>query len=322
MLIIYCTKPHFTRICMKHIKDLILAEAQENEEIKFIHQIMFKNIHLNYSRKKSLSWSELPCSFEPEYTISEDMADWLPMELKNGEIQSTEMTFQDVQSARKIIFFVDPGSSDLHDIEIFLDHLKTKPECQFILPYSLDKQSLEKELSKRKNSLTEDQEFIKKSKIKRFFTYNYNLNSLFIFGQALKKNNIDNNHVLISKYGLQTLYFIQNNPMDKNKLYSSMCKWSGTGKYTIPRIYLGGMTSVSYIIDELLDYKFIEEIDKKIHLTETGEKFLSFLHKDCKDLDLPFRINLWENLDEPTAKQKISTYLKSYFGKQKRKQNN
>lgn len=48
-----------------------------------------------------------------------------------------------------------------------------------------------------------------------------------------------------------------------------------------------------------------------------GAVTLSHLHPDCQDMDLPGRMNEWQN-QWPASRGKIERYLRTFFGKQLR----
>lgn len=54
--------------------------------------------------------------------------------------------------------------------------------------------------------------------------------------------------------------------------------------------------------------------DGALGLTAQGEAFLSALHPDCEDADLPFRLRQWE-ASWPVSRPSVERYLRTFFGK-------
>jgi hypothetical protein len=164
--------------------------------------------------------------------------------------------------------------------------------------------------------------------VKRYFDYNFNVNALAVLRIPFRKAFGPYMDVQMSKYELQCLHYISTLPdtMSKNhELIIGMDKWKGTGKYSddreqFPDGCLGSPASRNAIVRNLRDLGAIRvsDHDATIALTESGAYFLSLLHPDTKDMDLPFRIHLWQLEGVEVAKPKIDRYIKTFFGKQKR----
>ena len=58
---------------------------------------------------------------------------------------------------------------------------------------------------------------------------------------------------------------------------------------------------------------------EKNTLSDAGERFLEILHPDSEDPDLPFRLQEWQMLPPTEARDRIDTYLRTFFGKTKRR---
>ncbi|RCT89658.1 hypothetical protein [Acinetobacter baumannii] len=151
---------------------------------------------------------------------------------------------------------------------------------------------------------------------KSFFDYNFNTNSLILFGEILRKYGVNTNNFIMSKYTLQVLYDLLNNSAKNEDYLKKMSSgWVGTGRYAKGQI--GSVASRHAIIENLLANRLIKTIDGMFHVTPLGQVFLESLHPDCQDADLPFRINEWM-LTWPDSQPKIERYIKTFFGKQKR----
>lgn len=69
---------------------------------------------------------------------------------------------------------------------------------------------------------------------KQYFDYNFNLNSYVVLGDALGLAGISRYHFHLSKYSLQTLFYVDRQVdglLSEDKLLTEMGAWTGTGKY-------------------------------------------------------------------------------------------
>ncbi len=160
-------------------------------------------------------------------------------------------------------------------------------------------------------------EIISTSQISDYFDYNYLLNATPILGLAARSAGLKG---APSAFGLQLLYWMNEHraavsPFDlRNKV---MREWRGLGKYADGK-GLGSMRSRQMIVERLKRDGYLADIQNGVDLTQGGRKFLSLLHKDCRDPDLPFRIRKWGSLPATEARSKVDGYIKAFFGKQAR----
>lgn len=167
---------------------------------------------------------------------------------------------------------------------------------------------------------TEDEWFVdlyKQAKVRKYFDYNFNLNSAAIMGRALAKVGVDQGRFILSKNSLIVMYYLrqvgQIGHIDFLKIMNG--NWSGTGKYQKGSI--GSIASQSTILEQLNEVGLICGLYDDIKLSEKGESLLAELHPDCCDLDLTFRLDAWMEEGERSQPQ-IDRYIKTMFGKQKR----
>lgn len=204
---------------------------------------------------------------------------------------------------------------------------------------------------------------------KRYFDYNFHVNSMGLFGSVLRHIGVDTRYFTISKNAVQLLYYVQKvGRIQVEALLKDMRNWQGTGKYkqqsfpspeleseknilplahhlknegfavgeelldtakewhnTVkhkqPPMYreasLGSPASQRAIIDTLVKNGLLNENDKHVAISEKGQLFLSNLHPECYDPDLPFRLQMWCE-DWDNSMPKIDRYLRTFFGRQKR----
>lgn len=242
------------------------------------------------------------------------------------------VTWNDVKNVKEIIFLADISKTEIHDFKVFSDIVfdeekmeqnKKEIKRSVVILTSLDKASIKNAWDQRievNKDFEEYQEDIKKENIKDYFDFNFNINSMGILGATLKLSGVDQNKFFLSKYTLQFLYKLQeiDKPRTEGELISVMNKWKGTGKYE-NNVGLGTEVSRSEIISSICNSGLLHINGNQIVKTEKLDVLLANLHKDCKDLDLPFRIHNWKEEDCMSAFSKINTYIEKFFGKQKRR---
>lgn len=167
-------------------------------------------------------------------------------------------------------------------------------------------------------------ELLNIGEIKKYFEYNYNLNSQVFFKEILKSLNINKN-ITLTKYMVLVLHLIKNK---KNiiitKLFQLMLDYKGTKKY---RNYInenggfsiGSPTSRKKIIENLELLRLIEIKNEIVNISELGKNFLNLLSKKSFDPDIHNRISSLCELNKAIAFHKIDTYIKNMFNPQKRK---
>lgn len=161
-------------------------------------------------------------------------------------------------------------------------------------------------------------EILNAGKARRFFDYNFNVNAVILFGDALRDLTLPDVDFALSKYSLQLLYRLRDKPGQSCALVlADMQTWNGTGRYGAAE--LGSAASRAKIIDDLHNAGLITSMEARegIELTAAGKTLLQRLHPDCRDMDLPARMDQWE-ADWPQSRTAVERYLRTFFGKQMR----
>lgn len=330
MIIVFTDKP----ILGKHIYSS-LQNQYPQETLVFIHSLYFTNVRFNYPSQ--LKWADYPYVGNPVYRLS-PWSDWraCTYELIDNKLEAIPFSINtELVKNTPIIFASDPCAHSVYTFQVFLDYIFGKKDIvathiKALSLWALDQKSVEESINKNNYFHPDFNELNNAGKVKSYFDYLYNTNSFAIFGAVLKDLGIDNNQYFMSKYMLQLLYEINNLSKNENfvgisegNMHQLMSHWRGTGKYDrkINDAQLGGCASRSYIIENLMKMGLLKKanIRKRLKVSDLGILFLSKLHKDCMDLDLPFRIQEWYNLPFEEVKPKIDKYIKTFFGKQKRK---
>ncbi|MBB4861190.1 hypothetical protein HNP46_000001 [Pseudomonas nitritireducens] len=175
---------------------------------------------------------------------------------------------------------------------------------------------------------------ISPGKIKRFFDYNFDINSSAVLGKLYQSVCGRHPQHNMSKYMLQALYWLQEQEwVETEDVDQRLQQWPGTGRHAPSEFWmlhgLGSVLSRRRMMTQLFEVGLVEirrENPIVEHsllgytISEKGSAYLGRLHKDCRDPDLPYRLEAWMGLPEEEAKAKISSYLRRFFGQQKRKQ--
>lgn len=194
----------------------------------------------------------------------------------------------------------------------------------------------------KKERINEFYKLVNQCKIKKYFEYNFQMNSnIFVkevykhlFLQDFKDNKeFEENYTNygFTKYMLLAMisYFkhLENNKdyFFEGELYYYLNDYIGTGKYKNKYFMgLGSPCSRGQIIKNLINLRIINRSntndinDKSIFkFDEKVGNMIMLLNKKLYDPDLPFRIEEWQLLEFEEAKEKIKRYLKDVFIKQK-----
>lgn len=240
---------------------------------------------------------------------------------------SVEECRQLLNMAVDIIFACDFDHRGVASFHQFIDEF-VPHRCNEVFPayfmhsYSCD--FLEKCVKKPTDTSDERYNFFRNAGlVKRYFDYNFMLNSQAILSRAYRAATARKGD-FISKYQLQLLYWLRKSgSISYIKLIECMDrKWTGTGRYNRSHLcdeltsVIGTAASNKNIIEGLGDMGLISRIDHQVEITPSGISFLNLLHPDCEDSDLPFRIGLWMQQPFEQAKLKIDRYLNTFFGRQ------
>jgi hypothetical protein len=280
---------------------------------------------------RGLKWSELPFISEPIYrqiTFTDAHARIGVRKLVGPTYAMVEAEAeQALAEADVILALMDPCYGSAHLAHRFIsDALGHFPKGRVLYPWAeaLTESALRESLGQMRYFEEFAMPLAMQGEIRRYFDYNYLANALPIIGAAARQAGTWGD-TIPSKYGLQLLYDArETGPLNDGQWGERMYKWKGTGKYK-PGSYfpgLGSPTSRHEIVRELEKANYLEPLggskrNRQIGLSEEGGRFLDLLHPDCRDADLPFRLDQWSVLPETEAKERINRYIRTFFGKQR-----
>lgn len=318
-IIIVVEKPQMARNLAPH------ARAHwPTERIITLSVIPYGNITFAYPRGQALR--DYPRLDQPVTKI----ASWDKLHPQSidaeGKPSPCEMTDAIFQNAETIVSACDPDHTGALAfatlIESQFQSLDAR-EFPFLFLFSIDDESIKSAFSGMTGFKVTCRRLLEQGRVKRYFDWNWNANALVILGATARAVGVAQDAPPLSKYSLQLLYLLCDAPegLRPIEIIFQMTNWRGTGRYVAGGVSLGSPVSFGQILENLLAARLISKTadkQKQCQITPLGRTLLSKLHKDCRDADLPFRIQAWCELDYADAKPSIDRYLNTFFGKQKR----
>jgi hypothetical protein len=273
-----------------------------------------------FSYPRGLKFSDLPFISSPRWKRREVPRPVL--ELKGDRAQRTDLDAATVLSdADQIYFATDPDPAGANAFDIMLSQsieAHGNVDRPVLVLDRFDADSIQRAFDHPISTASETfKNWLNQGECKRHFDFNFNVNSLVLFGSCLRAIGIDRNSTAISKYGLQLLFHLgQSKPLKEIDLHQVMRGWRGTGRYEPTS--LGSNASRSQIISDLHEMQLIEDLgDRRLGVSALGRSLLARIHPDCEDADLPARVQLWART-WPASKPNVEKYLRTFFGKQQR----
>jgi hypothetical protein len=220
--------------------------------------------------------------------------------------------------------------------------LLDKP-CELIMMESgTDMESVERDFSKL--LYTDNERFstlVNAGRVKQYFDYNWAVNSVAILGHLYRKVMHTSDPVFISKNALQVFFYIdEKKTITEFWMEAAMAPrfWRGTGDFEgyesqylfglgspasrdriLEQMHSMGLISLEAFATINIEQAGLHSLETKHYaLTEAGLKFHAELHESARDHNLPFRLDQWMRMPLNEAVPEINTYLKRFFGEQKR----
>lgn len=321
-ILIVAEKPAIIRAIAPHAR-----RHWPDAHLAFINAVPYGNFKFAYPRGQK--WADFPVVSEPVHKLA-DWADWLcpPVVFGTNEtltLVPTTASSELLAQADLIVNACDPDHTGAVSFDILLSQVfgdDRAKDCPTLNLWALDEKSIQKSFDELRPFGEVFAHQVAYGHAKRYFEWNWNVNALAILGETARRVGVLADTLPVSKYALQLLYALQGREsLSEGKVIDLMNKWPGTGRYSYSsgqwRPRLGSCASSSAIIKNLQMAGLLATDHKHIQLTALGEAFLAALHPDCKDLDLPFRLDAWCGQGS-AAKPAMDRYLRTFFGKQKR----
>ena len=256
---------------------------------------------------------------------------------EGAEIKSESVSFDGaaklLTEAAELTFLGDWDYTGVWGMEMLQRHLNPtadpRPHQVIRNPYGYVKEHLDIAfLAPKDSSDREYQELLNAGFVKRYFDYNFALNSFAILGNLYREVFEVKDPVFIGRNSLLIMQHASYEPKLPYNLKRYLEDWKGTGKYAsgTGRFFEGLGTSLSCQMVEH-DLKMLgimatspDGVGTSWSLTDLGKQFVARLHKDCYDPDQSFRLSAWMERPFGEAKVAIDQYLMTFFRKQKRHQ--
>lgn len=271
---------------------------------------------------RGLGFKDFPYVGEPAWKVR-DSSYHLARAVTEGVLDRTVHfnPFEVLRAAGEILFFCWPDARWLNAYEVLLTEIlgpeSAAQERPAMFTEAWDDASIARAFETPSTThLPKFRELSNSGWAKRFFDFNFNVNSLTIFSECLRRVGVDTEIFSMSKYSLQLLYWLRGRPpIHEVRLIKTMYKWRGTGRY--PECEMGSAASMTRIILDLAGMGLLAYEGLELTLSAKGAEFLDLLHPDCEDSDLPARIAVWQK-DWPQSKDNMIRYIRTFFGKQTR----
>lgn len=230
---------------------------------------------------------------------------------------------QHIMQADRLICIPNPKPSVYH-FEVLCQKLlaRSAQRGNIRLLSSLDRPTLWKTLQHSTDSDKDRAErLIQQGRVRRYFDYQFTLNSLAVFGAWLGQGG-----GWVSKYQLQLLYALRNQePTTLASWWTRMHQWRGTGKYCqdeySPLVSLGSTMSIGTIFEQVIDHGWVHKKgdgnSATLSISHKGITLLDQLHPRCEDSDLPYRLQHWALMGLEKSRAPIDRYIRTLFGRQK-----
>lgn len=303
-------------------------------DIGFVH-ISFH--HLKFRYPHTLRWADFPHVSEPQNAVAA-LGGWkspfIRLTAEGIRVLPEIAPAADLRRADLVVCACDPDHTGAISFEVAVDYLRGAGEaaaCPTLKIATWDNDAIEAAFAAIAPFSAAHGARLEYGRTKRYFDWNWNVNSLSVLGEAQRRAGVYSNPKtggapLLSKYALQLLFGLQGRPpMSEGDTMLLMQKWPGTGRYHALQgdwlQQLGSPASRAPILDNLFYAGLLERVStpgqQGIQVSERGRALLELLHPDCEDLDLPFRLHAWCE-QGASAKPAIDRYIKTFFGKQLR----
>lgn len=320
-ILIVAEKPAITR----HLAPFA-RERWPDADITFVHAVPYGNFNFSYPR--GLRMQDFPAIAEPLHRLQAwDAWSCPPLRLlADGSLGPAAMSDALFQDADLIVSACDPDHTGAVSFDLLLQHVfkgSRVVNCQALYLVALDAGATRKALADMRPVGELFADSVAYGRLKRFFDWNWNHNSLVVLGDAQRRAGVSVDAPPLSKYALQLLYCLRGQaPMAEGDLIQRMAHWKGTGRYSGAQAApLGSAASRAAIIENLLQAKLLDALPHgqriQLSLSDLGLELLAQLHPDCEDSDLPFRLHAWCQAGE-AAKPAVARYIRTFFGKQLR----
>ena len=330
-------------------KSNIFIDYLTDKEYDFLETLSF--VPFTFKYPKNIKYKEYPKSNNLEYKLNSSLVNFNQKILNQYEKLNKDYLL----SFDELFLAPDFDHTGIYSVYLILENIlgpdwkSLFKKIHYLKFISFDKKTINNEILQvifddNYNSSIEKKfdRLYEYAKIKRYFEYNYNINSNIFFKEVFvklinsyinKEDDFFKNRIssliegeipTFTKYIIMTFHIIAedfNYNVKLNDLLSYIQKYEGSGKYSeYTNCSIGSPASVGLIIKRLEELALIDISDKGlVRFTDLGIQFHSLLHNKTFDVDLPFRIKNWCSSNFNEAIIGIDKYIYRYFSYQKAK---
>lgn len=299
---------------------------------------------------RGLAYSDYPLVMEPDFRptqgICTDGSYTAILKITGAGLVKQNVSFEEAgelfRAATDLTFLGGWDYTSVWGMEMlqkhFLPGVEQRPHQVICNSWAYDDACVKRALESPRDS--SDPEYLLLSnaaKVKRYFDFNFAVNSFPILGglyrEVSKLTDAVGPEVFASEQAGRSPGFIGRNSLlvlqhaaEVEHLPANLSSylecWKGTGKYQPQGEFYEGLgTSLArqMVIHDLLRARLIQTLPgEKTAITDLGRLFVSKLHKDSYDRDLPFRIREWMGSPFAQVRPQIDAYILQFFRKQKR----
>lgn len=293
---------------------------------------------ISFSIPRNIKYHDIPYVNDVRYKRG-DIQPNLTTFVNNKHIKIEKVKFLDENNTlidffslfEKIIIATDPDHTGELAAHIWLSwggvNSFKDNRIKRLIAFNYESNELKKTWDELDNSFMNKRfEYYNYALAKRYFDYNWTINSSVVFGDLLRSIGLDTHNFILSKNQLMILFILKNNinKMSEGKIIKFINCYTGTGKYNISDYtqhhIFGSPTSRVLMISKMIDIGLLESNKNNVSLSIKGCNFLNMLHNKTFDPDLHFRLANWSikasNDGYESVKQSIKRYINSVFGKQ------
>lgn len=332
-VIVLTEKPSMTTVIKRAIQSIGTDIYSSGTYMEYFSVIPYGFLRFEYSGGTE---REFPTMEEPELKINNIY------HKINGNPATVDGMKNLLQTFDEIIIAPDPDHTGAYGVfkalEMFLGNnwedcfkeihyipLMSLEPKSIIEPLKASKENKEyKHNNVKRDGKTMFEGLYEKAKVKRYFDFNYNLNSAHSYkiiteiGDMRKKRSYEDDG--ISKYGIMLLHIINENNSKNNFMSEAdILHYMQTYKVNEEKIGIASVVSRAPILEDLLELGLIiKNESKKIVLTAAGDAAANhLLHQATYDEELPYRIDKWMDRGyTKEVKMEIDEYLLNVFTKQ------
>ncbi|MBE0467992.1 MAG: hypothetical protein IBX55_00490 [Methyloprofundus sp.] len=328
-ILCFVEKPQLQRV----LNGVIVERYEDQFDMEFAFIMPVGTVMFDYP--KNLNFKEYPYLSEPRYRLNAETQEltWRNFDVTQDKSCTIFPEFDEIWLAPDLDASGHGAFDDFFKIQFgssiaSLLSSSNAEKFRFLFLHSLYCKDIEKEIDNRDLNLNEAVNkhlgFLSQYRAKRFFDYNFNINSMMAFGFF----DLKGGKQILTKYKLLTLFLLRDarGVITQDELHRKMRCNPGTGKYRDKGVNgrIGSPMSFWKIVDDLVGSELISlnKSDDEVSLSQRGKDFINSCHHRICDTDLPYRLSFWveRSEDQPDkVRKEMTSYLSRFFKRERNK---